>query len=738
MLRRWRWLRGYFCRLQSCHLAHTGFSRPPESTVGVNRMPSEAQALQEQLAALQEANDALYRQHANEKAQMQLAIEQEKVRVAELEALVAAYSEENEQWRASYGQLESDKYEAEERLEAQKRELEDKIAMLEESVKGFTSELVNDLEELEKEKSTRESSEELVLELQKQVSERDERFAQLSSEYDGLSAALQQLQTAHSDLQTSFSDLQADKVKMKSTHEKVVERFEGEIAALEAKVGAHAADDEVKQVNQSAHLRRAEQQVEAKDGEIRQLQQRVKALENELSVIALAGSGKGGAGSTDLAVAVRELQQQVFAKSEQLVQQGEKNLALVQANEQIRQQFQVLQEEVKEVRLVLLRGIAGDQGVDIELYKHVRLSELLRLRIKALEHEWILTGNDSTTSGKGSETIDDVAGEGGASEEDSASCHLRNVESFSAIDGLGSIGKLERELRLVRSRNKRLQERTQRLEQELEAAHASLKDLQAMKEKVVDLVGRERVEKELRAKSEINCKEYAEKIAVLSEHIEKLMVHLKHEAAAKTKAIDTQRRTEKELSETRDKLAVMSKKSGAKEQQIQELEQGARILEDQLRLMDEKFIDVRNKLDWTRATSQKETKKLNNELSSLRMKWQLATDAGVLSLLPDWASAKLSKPTPGKKPLGVSNSEPRLGNNPLGSSRGELSPVSRPGALSPPPMSPPPMDDSLVFGGKRTRFEIPKLPQPEADVGTPWSDAKLAALQRNLQHKQRL
>lgn len=701
----------------------------PGQSVDPTLMPSEVQALQDQLAALQEANDGLYRQHANEKAQMQLAIEQEKVRVAELEASVAAFSEENEQWRASYGQLESDKYEMEERLEAQKRELEEKIAMLEESVQGFTSELVNDLEELEKEKSTRETSEELVSELQKQITERDERFAQLSNEYDGLSASFEQLQSAHSELQN-------DKEQMQSTNEQVVKRLEGEIAALEVKVGAQAADDEVKQVNQSAHLRRAEQQVQAKDDEIRQLQQRIKSLEDDLNVMSLAGSGKGGPGSTDLAAAVRELQQQVFVKSEQLVQQGEKNVALVQANEQIRQQFQLLQEEVKEVRLVLLRDIAGDQGVDAQLCKHVKLTELLRLRIKALEHEWILTGNGSAPNGAGSDGSDTVGGEDASGGEDTtgpSSCHLRNVEAFSAIDGLGSIGKLERELRLVRSRNKRLQERSQRLEQELEAAHSSLKDLQAMKEKVVDLVGRERVEKELRAKSELNCKEYAEKIAVLSEHIEKLMVHLKHEATAKTKAVDTQRRTEKELSETRDKPAVMTKKSGAKEQQIQELEQGARILEDQLRLMDEKFIDVRNKLDWTRVTSQKEIKKLTNELSSLHMKWQLTTDAGVLSLLPDWASSKLAKPTPGKKPLGVSSSEPRFSNNPLASSRGELSPVNHSGALSPPTM-----EDPLAFGGKRTRFDIPKLPQPEADVGTPWSDTKLAALQRNLQHKQRL
>lgn len=700
-------------------------------------MPTEQQvlALQGELAALQETNDGLYRQHANEKAQMQLAIEQEKVRVAELEAANTAYTEENEQWRASYGQLESDKYEMEERLESQKRELEEKIAMLEETVKGFTSELVNDLEELEKEKSTRETSEELVTELQRKINEGDERFSQLTSEYDNLYTTYQQLQT------TCYS-LEQEKEELSNTHQETITNLGAEAAALQSRVNylegqlaALTANDEVKQVNQSAHLRLAEQQVQAKDSEILQLRQRIKSLEDELNIIALAGSGKGA----DLTAVVRELQHQLFTKSEQLVQQGEKNLALSQASEQTRQQLQQLVDEVTETRSVLLRAIAGDDTVDVRLYKHVRLTELLRLRIKALEHEWILTDNSSSgncSTGEDTNSPTELE-DGGESDSASAmpSCHLRNVESFSAIDGLGSIGKLERELRLTRSRNKRLQERSQHLEQELEAAHSTLKDVQAMKEKVVELTGKERVEKELRGKSEANCKEYAEKIGVLSEHIEKLMVHLKHEAAAKMKAVDALRRSEKELGDTRDKLTAMTRKSGAKEQQIQELEQGARILEDQLRLMDEKFIDVRNKLDWTRATSQKDIKKLSNELSSLRMKWQLATDAGVMSLLPDWASSKLgasSNTTPGKKPLAASSSEPRLGNNPLGSGRAELSPVHRSGAAS----SSQPADDPLLL--KKTRFEIPKLPQPEADGGTPWSDARLAALQRSLQLKQRL
>ncbi|GLE08673.1 hypothetical protein PINS_up019988 [Pythium insidiosum] len=179
-----------------------------------------------------------------------------------------------------------------------------------------------------------------------------------------------------------------------------------------------------------------------------------------------------------------------------------------------------------------------------------------------------------------------AADDGGTSNmNNNSNTYLANVESgFSAVDSFGAVGRLERELRVTRSRNKRLQERVRQLESELSTAMTGLTDYQTLKERVVELASRERVEKELRVKADASNKEAGERIVALSEHIEKLMVHLKHEAAAKTKAVDLQRRTEKELSECRDKLSSLTKKAAQKEEQIQELEQGAKILEDQLRL----------------------------------------------------------------------------------------------------------------------------------------------------------
>ncbi|TYZ64293.1 hypothetical protein PybrP1_013126 [[Pythium] brassicae (nom. inval.)] len=705
-----------------------------------NTMTQErVKALEDEAEQLKAANDALYRQHANEKAQMQLSVEQEKLRAAELLQANDAYRDENEQWRAAYEQLEAGKRTADESWEAEKSALEDKIALLEESVKSYSSELVSDLEELEKEKATRQSNEELVAELQRQINESNERFAQLTAEFDTLHVAHQALQKEKSDSVQRLRDMEAQLSQRVTELEQHAHSLAQQLQASEAARAASESQPPSAPDTEESALAQLEeravdarQQAEHKDEVIALQGQQIRKLEEEVSLLSLTcgGSAKPGAAA---AGSLRDLQQQIFEKSEELVRQGEKNVALAEKFEAAKLQWHALRSEVRDVRVALLRGIAGS-SVDDALYQHVRLEELVRLRLKALEHEWLLTGaSDRTASGLDGLPGDEAAADGedaAASDGTAPPVHLANVGVFSAIDGLGSVGRLERELRLCRSRNKRLQERAEALERELQTAMNGLGEFQALKEKAVELASRERVEKELRQKSESGLSEASAKIVALSEHIEKVMVHLKHEAAAKAKAVDAQRRLERELAECKDKSAALQKRSAAKDAELQELEQGARILEDQLRLMDEKFIDVRNKLDWTRATSQKEVKKLAGELSALRMKWQLASDAGVLASLPDWAAvAKLAKKS---KPLGASASDSRL---PTAYASGGNNSSSGVSAASPGRTRDAGDDDALA--ARRPRFEIPKLPQPDADSGTPWSDAKLSVLQRQFQDKTR-
>ena len=81
------------------------------------------------------------------------------------------------------------------------------------------------------------------------------------------------------------------------------------------------------------------------------------------------------------------------------------------------------------------------------------------------------------------------------------------------------------------------------------------------------------------------------------------MLHLKHEAAAKAKAHEAAGRAAQEVSLLRARNGALLRRAGARDQVIVELKEGAKILEDQLRLMDEKYMELRTKLDFTRQST---------------------------------------------------------------------------------------------------------------------------------------
>lgn len=80
--------------------------------------------------------------------------------------------------------------------------------------------------------------------------------------------------------------------------------------------------------------------------------------------------------------------------------------------------------------------------------------------------------------------------------------------------------------------------------------------------------------------------------------------------------------------QARNKTLV--KKHAKKEKLVAELKEGARILEDQLRLMDEKYIELRGKLDWTRQHAQKEVKRIQGQAEALQAKWMMAQSMGAI------------------------------------------------------------------------------------------------------------
>ena len=69
------------------------------------------------------------------------------------------------------------------------------------------------------------------------------------------------------------------------------------------------------------------------------------------------------------------------------------------------------------------------------------------------------------------------------------------------------------------------------------------------------------------------------------------------------------------------------------ERVINDLKEGSAILEQQLRLMDDKYIELRTKLDWTRRQSKREVSRVQKEANDLRAKWALAGGLDLEELL---------------------------------------------------------------------------------------------------------
>jgi chromosome segregation ATPase len=172
------------------------------------------------------------------------------------------------------------------------------------------------------------------------------------------------------------------------------------------------------------------------------------------------------------------------------------------------------------------------------------------------------------------------------------------------------------------------------LEEELRLALGAAEDIRALKAKTIHLVEKIRSEKEDKLRAQGEVKASVKKLTMLSVHIEKLMIHLKHEAASKIKALDQLRESEKRNNNLTSKIAVLTRKTAAKDTYIAELREGSKILEDQLRLMDEKYLELRTKLDYAREVASKKVRIAQKNAAELRVKFALAGNKVPLDSIP--------------------------------------------------------------------------------------------------------
>lgn len=277
----------------------------------------------------------------------------------------------------------------------------------------------------------------------------------------------------------------------------------------------------------------------------------------------------------------KELHKKLLEISKLLVSEGEKNIPLALELVKTKEDLEVAQHDSRQLRLVLLHAINNNVSSDIDKYTHVPLNELLRLRLQEYEEN-----------------------------KPEMCMHLqllgnRKLDYHVATEKI--IEKVEDPM----------------VNSNIEIDNAT-RETERMKQKLTKSMDNSRREREQKLKLDRDLQATNERIGALSEHIEKLMVHLKHEAITKAKALSECTRCHKEINLLKKRSMTMEKSNAIKHRTIDDLKENATILENQLTLMDEKYIDLRIKLDFSRAQTERVLKQKDEEIRDFKGKLLLA------------------------------------------------------------------------------------------------------------------
>ena len=301
------------------------------------------------------------------------------------------------------------------------------------------------------------------------------------------------------------------------------------------------------------------------------------------------------------------------------------------------------QENHERTKGMLQKASSGEQSVEV-LTQEVERYKGISLRLQSNLDSALALSNSGVSPGLGNELL-----------EFFKFCHRRSFKTghmtqhkditedncIAAIRSVrkginGQAKKLEELTVGSDDRNQPVAENEQikLLQSELKAALRTKDDLRALKTKLSQMIEKLRNEKDARLRLEDDLGLAKKKILMLSDHMEKLMSHLKLEATSKLKTTEQLRLLEKASFRYKDKIDILVKKSAAKDRLILELREGSKILEDQLRLMDEKYLELRTKLDWTRENGNRRVQKAEKTAKELRMKFALAGGSSLLDKLP--------------------------------------------------------------------------------------------------------
>jgi chromosome segregation ATPase len=296
-----------------------------------------------------------------------------------------------------------------------------------------------------------------------------------------------------------------------------------------------------------------------------------------------------------LALSDEQAQRPLYDVTRRSAEEGEKSIALAFQVEKYKDEVKMLKAEIQNLRTALLRGINGGVS-DSTHYVHVDLVELLRLRIQEVTSSSLDSNPRPRQTSSSPNSI-------------SNSTHTTTNES-----SFGVVLALEQQIYNETQQKDELHAKYLSVKSELEARANEADGVENLRHKVSQMGMRLHAERQVKIKAQTDLADEQSTVKTLSNHIEKLMVHLKHVATDKTRTLAELSRLKNEIDSLTRLNAALTKKNERKDQAIAELIESTKPIEGQMRIMEEKYIELRSKLEWTRTQMDRALRKKDKEL----------------------------------------------------------------------------------------------------------------------------
>jgi hypothetical protein len=344
-----------------------------------------------------------------------------------------------------------------------------------------------------------------------------------------------------------------------------------------------------------------------------------------------------------------------------IIQQQEKIVTITQQLEEKNNALALLQDEISVARAMLLRAIIGDNTAsDGSVFLNVSLGNLVTTFLHRPTATIKLRGSQIFT--KMNRREEDAPPDS----EEWAIKSLKKSEralslSKKQIAGLQSNQKMLLSILPGLNADSPLLTPSKSSSSYSEASSKSTENLRKKQQSLNEQIWN--LKKKLKEKTQ-EAMESKQKNLKLGEQIEKIMYHLKAEVAAKavlsSRLERSQRQTAKQI-KLRDDARHKSRKL---QKTITQLHEGCRVLEEQLRMLDLRFLDMKRTLDWTRMSNLEEMKsvgaefvKLHTEIKGNYEKYRKAQDK-LTRLIRDVREEKKRREMEKQYRLSVQNREP--------------------------------------------------------------------------------